>query len=467
MIPIEDLRSVPLLSDLSEARLARLAKAAEPVAIEPGVVLLRQGGESQGFFIIAEGELVLLQQQGAREIVAGRRTAPGFLGEMSMLTGLPIVVTCRAHTACRLFKFDGEAFFDLLAGSKTLARTVFRSMVDRATESEGLNREMEKMASLGTLAAGLAHELNNPAAAIVRDLGTAQDRATELPLRTLALRDAVKDPGLLSQLQDLLARAAADDAGVPKDPLAAADEEESLGNWLDEQGCDDPWSLAATLTNAGLSQSAIEDLAEACDAAQLGACLGWIGDCIEMRALLKDAVHAGERISALVGAVKSYSYMDRDARQVVNIHAGLDDTLTILKHRLHNGPTIERRYDTTLPDVTVYGSELNQVWTNLIDNAIDAAGENGAIVIETGRDGDSIVVAICDNGPGIPEDVRPRIFDPFYTTKPVGQGTGLGLEIAQRIVVSQHCGAINVESRPGETRFTVSIPLELPDESTA
>ena len=163
--------------------------------------------------------------------------------------------------------------------------------------------------------------------------------------------------------------------------------------------------------------------------------------------------------------MKSYSYMDRAARQIVDIHAGLDDTLTILKHRMRNGPTVERRYDPTLPRISVYGSELNQVWTNLIDNAIDAAGADGAIVIETGRDGENIFVVVCDDGPGIPEDVRPRIFDPFFTTKPVGQGTGLGLEIVQRIVVSQHCGAIDLDSRPGETRFTVTIPVEPPDES--
>ncbi|MCG8547030.1 MAG: cyclic nucleotide-binding domain-containing protein, partial [Alphaproteobacteria bacterium] len=401
MIPIDDLRSVPLLSDLTEDRLTRLAKAAEPVALDPGAVLLRQGGESEGFFIIVEGELVLLQQQGAREIVAGRRTAPGFLGEISMLTGLPIVVTCRAQTACRLIRLDEAAFFDLLAGSKDFARIVFRSMVDRATESESLNREMEKMASLGTLAAGLAHEINNPAAAIVRDVGTAQDRAADLPRRTLALRDTVSDPGVLSQLQDLLTRASADATDGPTDPLAAADEEERLGNWLDAQGCEDAWTLAATLAHAGVPQSAIESIADACDAAQLNDCLTWIGDCIELRALLKDAAQAGERIATLVGAVKSYSYMDRDARQVVDVHAGLDDTLTILTHRLRDGPTVERRYDPALPRVTVYGSELNQVWTNLIDNAIDAAGADGAIVIETGQDGENIFVAVCDDGPGI------------------------------------------------------------------
>ena len=235
--------------------------------------------------------------------------------------------------------------------------------------------------------------------------------------------------------------------------------------WTSEpdRGVADAFGLAPVLAGAGVTPQDLAPLAREGDANAFAGRVDWLAGSLDLAALLGEAANACRRISALVGAVKSYSYMDRDARQSVDIHQGIEDTLTILKHRWPAGVAVVRRFDKALPAVTAYGSELNQVWTNLLVNALDALVKSGTVTIETRRDGDYAVVSVADDGPGIPDAIRSRIFDPFFTTKPAGKGTGLGLDIAQRIVVVRHCGSIDVVSRPGETRFDVSIPIVPPD----
>jgi len=445
MIPAAALRTVPLLQGLTAERFDWLAQAAEEVVLAPGDTLLRQGEQGCGFFIILEGELLLVREQAAQETIAGRRAAPTFLGEISTLTGYPITATCRAQTACRLLRLQEPVFFELLGCCTIFARTVFRSLVDRTTETESIVRDLEKMASLGTLAAGLAHELNNPAAAAVRAIDRAKRRADALTRRSMA-----EDGRLLDDV-----------TGRPPAPAASAldtsEAEEALADWLDGHGVTGAWELAPVLAGAGVGPRDLEPLTANADR------IARLAEAIDLRALLGEAAHACKRISDLIGAVKSYSYMDREARQQLDIHQGIEDTLTILKHRWPAGIKVVRQYAPDLPGITAYGSELNQVWTNLLVNALDALEKAGTITIATRRDGDYVTVAIADDGPGIPEAIQSRIFDPFFTTKPAGKGTGLGLDITQRIVVAQHCGTICVESKPGETRFEVAIPIEPPD----
>jgi len=463
MISVEDLKQLPLFESLPPDRYEWLSQAAEQVILAPGDVLLRQGDEGCGFFVIVEGDVLLLREQGSQETIAGRRSAPSFLGEISSLTGYPVTATCRAQSNCRLIRLREPQFFELLGCCGDVARTIFRTMVDRTSETESMVRELEKMASLGTLAAGLAHELNNPAAAAVRALDRARTQATLLTRLSAGLGDALDGAvALLDQMKERVSERSVAALGA----LDAADAEEALADWLSDKAVDDAWDAAPVLIAAGLTEVDLRPLADGKEAPDFAARIGWMAAKLDLDALLDEANTACGRISSLVGAVKSYSYMDQETRQVFDIHQGIEDTVTILKHRWPPKVTVERDYDTALPQITAYGSELNQVWTNLIANALDAleGQEDGVIAISTRRDGDCVVVGVCDNGPGIPPDVQSRIFDPFFTTKPVGKGTGLGLDISQRIVVAQHCGTISLSSRPGKTQFDVSIPIVPPDE---
>ena len=321
-------------------------------------------------------------------------------------------------------------------------------------------RQTEKMSALGKLSAGLAHELNNPAAAARRaaeQLGGTLER-----LNALAVKLGPHGPSgaQWERLISVQAAVAGDSVEPSDDPLAQADREVAIEQWLDLHGVADPWQLAPALSAAGLDADALERIGDQVPAPALGDAVAWIGESLVGSELAGTTAESTARISELVGAVKSYSYMDQAPVQTIDVHDGIDNTLTMLGHKLKRGTNVIREYDRTLPRITVPGGELNQVWTNLLDNAIDAAGDEGEIHIRTSRDGSELVVEIVDNGPGVPAEVQGRIFDPFYTTKGVGEGTGLGLDVARRIVSERCNGEIGFESEPGETRFWVRLPLD-------
>jgi signal transduction histidine kinase len=338
---------------------------------------------------------------------------------------------------------------------------VFGADISQQKQAERALRQTEKMAALGKLSAGLAHELNNPAAAAGRAASQLDTRLDELQSTTIELARAGIEPDAWQSLvgRSLELREHSTD-GRGLSPLEASDREEELGTWLDAHGVDDGWTMAPTFVEGGLGREDLESIAAALPSDQLGAALSWLCKALEVHALAVTVVRSSRAISDLVTVVKSYSRMDQAPVQHVDVHEGIEDTLTILGHRLRRGIDVVREYDRTLPRVLVPGNELNQVWTNLIDNALGAMGESGTLTIRTYREDEQVTVDIADDGPGIPEEIQPRIFDPFFTTKDVGEGTGLGLDVVRRIVLERCAGWIDFRSRPGETVFSVSVPVD-------
>jgi signal transduction histidine kinase len=314
------------------------------------------------------------------------------------------------------------------------------------------------MAALGKLSAGLAHELNNPATAARRAAVQLRESIAPLQQKLLELSRYDLDLTTVTALHYHVLEQMA--AAPPLDGLEQSDREDELGTWLDEQGVTDSWEIAPVLANAGLDAAWLQRMTSDVEPRSIDAMFGWLAASVGVYTLVAEIESSTARLTDLVKAVRSYTYMDQAEEQEIDIHSGIDNTLTMLHHKLKHGVEVRRKYDRTLPRITAYAGELNQVWTNLLDNAIDAMDNKGAITITTARDGSCIMVEIADTGPGVPEAVQSRVFEPFFTTKPQGQGTGLGLDIAYRIVVTRHGGDIALQSKPGDTRFQVKLPIQ-------
>jgi signal transduction histidine kinase len=346
--------------------------------------------------------------------------------------------------------------------NSSLQKKRLRDLEKVYLQQEVMLRQSEKLATLGKLSAGLAHELNNPAAAAQRGAAQLQDlfarlQQAQVKLNTLNLTQAhIAALLALDRLAEVRAKKPA-----YLDALTRSDREAAWETWLAARGVENTWEVAPNLVNLGYDQSDLETLAGDLSPAQFSAALDWLNCNAIIYSLVEEIRHGAGRIAEIVKALKAYTYLDQAPIQTVNIHDGLDNTLIILRSKLKAGVVVHREYAADLPSLEAYGSELNQVWTNLIDNAIDAMRGQGEITLRTRHDGRWVVVEIEDNGPGIPEAILPNIFDPFFTTKPPGQGTGLGLNISHNIVAQKHQGRIEVRSRPGQTRFEVRLPLHL------
>jgi signal transduction histidine kinase len=331
-------------------------------------------------------------------------------------------------------------------------------MASRLRGLEGYSQRREKLASLGTMAAGLAHELNNPAAAARRAAAELLTVASGLPALSCRLNKqqlSAAQSDAVAQIQREIASRA--QPTVPLNAVTRNDREEELLAWFGRQRIPDGWKFASTLVSAGIDPSWLDRVGTQFPKEAIGDVLGWITGTLSLQELTQQVERSTSRIAELVNAVKAYSYEGRAPLQDVEIHEGLESTLTMLSHKLR-GVTLIREYDRSLPPIPGYGTELNQVWTNLIDNAIDAVNGQGEVRIRTRQEDHQLLVEIHDNGPGIPEEIRPHLFEPFFTTKGVGKGTGLGLIISNRIVADRHRGEIEFESRPGHTVFLVRLP---------
>jgi signal transduction histidine kinase len=459
-VTLADLRAVDLFDDLGDDELQQWVPVAHARFAEGGEVLAEQGEEPPGVVLLFEGELqaYLVDQDRAEPV--GRQRAPTWTLAISVLTGGALGIRLQAETASRLALVEPEDFRRLAFAQPAVHQRVMRQVAPVMSRITAIEQNRERLTSLGTMAAGLAHELNNPAAAARR---SAAALAEALDVVSSTIRSFVESGMERAEAEQLVALHQQALAGAAKrtalDALDAADAEDALLERLEELGVREPWHLAEPLAVAGVDEAWLARVAAVAGPAT-DAALGWVAATLTAQALAAELQESTRRMSSLVDAVKSYAYMDRGGLVEVDVHEGLETTLVVLGHKLKNTSIeVVRDYDRTLPKLTVRGSELNQVWTNLLDNAIDALGHEGTITIETRRDGRCAVVDVSDDGPGIPDEIRERVFDSFFTTKDVGHGTGLGLATARRIVVDRHDGSLTVDSRPGRTTFHVRLPF--------
>jgi signal transduction histidine kinase len=453
---LEVLEQLDLFEGVERDRLEAFAAEARPATLAAGDALFTEGGTLDRFSVIVDGRLEWTRCINGVDVFLSERTAPTYAGAANLLTGDPLLASGRAITDVQLLTWEAKTFKRFLHDNPLAMRTAVRLIAPIAQSADAVARQQEKLAALGTLSAGLAHELNNPAAA-------ARRTATELGEALTTLQDTVQrfvssgiereQVAMLVNLQEVALERAGDGDGS----VASADREDRLATLLDDMG-EEGWRLAEPLARACVDESWLVQISAAAGRAR-GAALEWVAASLTAKTLVAELHESTARISELVAAIKDYTHMDRAAVEDVDVHDGLDSTILMLKFRIKHEPvTLTRDYDRSLPLVTVHGSELNQVWTNLLTNALDALdGRKGTITITTRRVGEAVLVEIADDGPGIPAEVQSRIFEPFFTTKQVGDGTGLGLDIARRIVLG-HRGMISVRSRPGSTVFSVSIP---------
>ena len=464
MITADDLRAVPLLAGLEDDDYAYLVSIAEEVEYAPGQALAPQGAPADSMWIMLEGEFQYMQ-----EGIADPRV---FVGEPGEVTGLlpfsrmtHYTGSLRALTHTRGARIHRDHFPEMLRRIPVLEGRLIGALTDRVRETTRAEQQREKLMALGRLSAGLAHEMNNPAAALRRGTSHLRARLRALPQRTVSLAGCNLSVVQFSSLAAMQARLTGAERPRRLPPLEASAREDAVGEWLEAHGVEEAWTLAETFVASGMGPEELDELASRLPEAALRDAVAWLGGGLEAELLLREMEDAATRIAELVASVKSYSHMDEtQARGETDLHEGVESTLTMLSYKVgEKNARIERDYDHTLPLLWANAGELNQVWTNLLDNALDAIAPGGRISIRTVRRGDDAVVEIRDDGPGIPPGIEERIWEPFFTTKDVGEGSGLGLDIVRRIVVRQHRGDIGVESRPGETCFRVRLPIRAPD----
>jgi signal transduction histidine kinase len=455
------LRRVPLFSRLPEDKLAWISDHGQEIRLEAGTRIASQGDPPDGFYVVLEGETEWSRKVGGKDVFVVNLAEGSIFAELIMVLDAPYPTTGHAVTPVRLLKLDAPTFWEMLRICPEVLRGILATSVERAELHESVSQQHAKLISLGTMAAGLAHELNNPAAAVARSAQEAREVLRESSARAFelgGLQMSPKERLFVTELPQEVARRAENRPEL--DSLERSDREDEVALWLEDHDVEDAWDLAATLVGAGLDVAWLEGLGGRLSKEVLGGVLGWLSSEMTGEELLRDIWQASARISELVGAVKSYSHMDKTSLKEADVKKGLENTLIMLGHRFKKGNVeVTREFDDDLPPVCAHGGELNQVWTNLLDNAIDAVEGDGHIDVRARREGDRVVVEISDDGPGIPQEIRERIFEPFFTTKEVGKGTGLGLDISYRVVVEKLGGDIRVSSEPGDTRFEVRLPV--------
>jgi signal transduction histidine kinase len=426
------------------------------LSLQAGDFLFDERSVVDSFYVVLDGEVEISRLDGAEEIPLQTHGVGEFTGGLAALTGKTSIHRARAGTVSRILEVDSEAFRRVPVELPDVADVFISGLARRMRYTQRAYRQQEKLAALGKLSAGLAHELNNPAAAARRaseELGVA---ILEAQLTALGHDERFS----AGEREALVVLQRETTVGVTSvlDPLSLGDAEEELAAWLEDHGLEEPWEVAPTLAAAGVDVNRLETLAEALDGRPLVWGVGWLAATLDLVGLAGEVGTSAGRISELVGAMKEYTYMDRAKVGEVDVVSDLQNTLAILGPRLKD-VTLRREYEDRLPGIQGRGGELNQVWTNLIDNAVDAVDGRGSITVRAYAEGARVVVEVVDDGPGIPREAEGHVFEPFYTTKEVGVGTGLGLDIVRRIVTA-HGGEISVRSEPGETRFAVRLPVD-------
>jgi signal transduction histidine kinase len=455
----EELRPLPIFEGLTDGQLAELAEAGAEVPVEPGVELFREGEPADSWWVLVSGAIDLVRRVGREDAVVARMDVPGrWAGGFRAWDEHGVyLATGRGAAAGRVLRVPAQVLRARSEAWFPFGGHLIQGLYHTARSIESTARQRESLVTLGTLAAGLAHEINNPASAAVRAVDALDGACAALVAAVGRLARDELPAGRFAALEALRTEAAP--PGPDLDPLARADREEALASWLAGQGVGRPWALAPALAAAGVDLAWCERAAALLDGPALEPGLEWAASAFSVAALLGEMKASTRRISELVAAVRSYSQMDRAPLQAIDVTEGLESTLVMLGHKLRGGVTVVRDYGAGVPRIEAHPGELNQVWTNLIDNAVDAMGGAGTLRLATRAEGASVVVEVGDTGPGMPPEVAARAFDAFFTTKDVGGGTGLGLDIARRIVVERHGGAIAIDPRPGETVLRVTLPV--------
>ena len=460
----QNLRKSPLLQGLSDHELQQLVDMGERVSLMAGETLIKQGDVGDCAYVISNGEVEVFKQTGQSTIKIDVRNVGEVIGEMALLSKSPRTASIVAKTDCEALRIPQEAFEKLLSTSSTAALAVLHWVMSRLSQNDALLHQQEKMAALGTMSAGLAHELNNPAAAAQRGAAELKEAQAFWMYLTHKIEQFVAKENKLDWFNQLTAETAGQYANPLKiDALDKIDFVDNIQIWMDDNGFDEISHLIPAMVDYGWDTNALDKIkSDLVDSKELfNISIHWVAVSSSMNELLSEVMTATDRISQIVKAMKSYTYLDQAPLLEVDIHDGLENTVIIMQHKLKKGVSIKREYDRTLPHIEAYASELNQVWTNIIDNAIDAMNGKGEITLKTSHQDNSVVVEISDNGAGIPEDIRLRIFEPFYTTKAPGKGTGLGLHISHDIIVTRHRGQLQVESEPGRTTFKAILPVKM------
>ena len=470
----DELRTLFLFEALTDDQLQTLCENGHIGVFQPGPIC-QEGDPATCFYVLLDGEVVMSKRSGGVDIETGRTSQRGvYCGAWSAyVPGEEHLyeASVRVTKPSRFFVLDAEAFAAFMQSQFPMAVHLLEGQKVGGLRQRQIIGQREKLLALGTITAGLTHQLNNPAAAIARDVANLRENVGKMRHKLAMLADGKFTPealGVLVRMQDEVAEQVAKSKAQQLTALETSDREDEIGDWLEDHGIGGGWDYAPTFVEAGLDTDWLERVdASLCDAdcsATLQSAIGWLKYTIDTELSVNRIAEASKRISALLAGTKQYSQMDRAPYQSADIHELLFSTLMMFGEKLgKDGPVrVVKELDKSLPELLCYPGDLNQVWTNIIDNAIQAMGGRGTLTLRTLREGEFVRVEICDDGPGIADEIIDRIFTPFFTTKAFGEGTGLGLDLAWRIVVEKHQGNLRVESRPGDTRFIVLLPLVAP-----
>ncbi len=467
----DELRTLFLFEELNDDQLSWLTQRGRIVEYPAGATIHAEGAPASCFLVLLSGMLAMSRRVQGGELELGRTEYRGaYTGAFNFyLTNqnVPQVypATARAVTDCRLFELPAAELGRAVREWYPMAAHLLEGVSTQGMESRDTIERHERLVALGRVTAGLTHQLNNPVAAVSRASSRLREMLEEMREKLGLLVRSQLPADKLEAVADLAARALASSRAAPSlSPIEASDREDEVGDWLTDHGIADGWDIAPILVSAGIGVEWLEELIVVTPPPHLDYGLSYPVRAVETDNLLNEITHAVERISGLLERAKQYTQLDRAPQQTIDVHEGLDATLTMLKYKLGDDVKLVREYDRSLPRLVAYPGELNEVWTNLIDNAIDAMGGSGTLTVCTRAEGDRLAVEIADTGPGVPMDIRSRVFEPFFTTKEVGTGTGLGLDVVWQIVVARHGGEISLDSEPGDTRFTVVLPVRPPND---